>query len=124
MSKESRKGNGFAEDVANHIASKLGDERIERRVLHGTKDRGDIAGLIFRGRRVVVECKCCKAMELAQWVDEAEVERGNDDAEYGIVVHKRRGRGAKRVGENYVTMTLDTFLAMTAGGREFLYGDE
>lgn len=115
MSRESRKGNGFSEDVANYLASRLGDDRIERRVLHGTKDRGDIAGLLFRGRKVAVECKNCKDMRLSTWVDEAEEERGNDDAEFGIVVHKRKGRGAKRFGENYVTMTLDTYCAMTAG---------
>jgi len=123
MSRESRIGNGFAEQVANHLAEKLGDGRIERRVLHGTKDRGDIAGLLFRGRRVAVECKCCKKMELSTWVDEAEVERSNDDAEYGVVVHKRKGKGAKRFGENYVTMTLDTFCAMAAGGFDLLEGE-
>lgn len=123
MSRESRKGNGFAEDVANYLASRLGDGRIERRVLHGTKDRGDIAGLLFRGRKVAVECKNCKDMRLSTWVDEVEEERGNDDAEFGIVIHKRKGRGAKRFGENYVTMTLETYCAMTAGSHWHLNFD-
>jgi len=98
----------------------LGDGRIERRVNHGTKDRGDIAGLMVRKRRAVVECKCCKRMDLSGWVEEAETERANDDAEFGVVVHKRRGYGAKRMGGNYVTMTLETFAAIVAGAHELL----
>lgn len=124
MSKEGRKGNSFAEDVANYMAARLGDRRIERRVLHGTNDRGDIAGLMMRGKRVAVECKNHAKMELSTWVDEAEAERLNDHAEFGIVVHKRKGKGSKHFGENYVTMTLDTYLAMTAGSRWLLTFDE
>lgn len=115
MSKESRKGAKFEQQVAGHMSARLcGD--IERRVKNGMNDRGDISGLRVRGKRCVVECKCCKQMNLSGWLEEAEVERGNDDAEYGIVVHKRRGCGEKRFGENYVTMTLDTFLAILVGG--------
>ena len=121
MSKESRKGNAFAEIIARYSSVRLGDGRIERRVLHGTKDRGDIAGLLHRGRRVVMEVKCCKEMRLAKWSDETEIERLNDDAEYGVIAVKRRGCGLKNIGKTYVVMDLDTFLAMLAGGREFLY---
>ena len=123
MSREARKGSAFEQECSDYAAMRLGDGRIERRVKHGNKDRGDIAGLMFRGKRVVAECKCCKDMRLSEWVDEAEEERGNDDADFGIVIHKRRGRGAKRFGENYVTMTYDTFLAMAAGSPELLHGE-
>ena len=120
MSRESIKGNTFAEQVSNFLAKRLGEERIERRVLHGTKDRGDIAGLYVRGKRTVVECKNCKKMDLSGWIKEAEEERANDDAEFGIVCHKRKGFGEAKMGGNYVTMTLDMFLAMKVGGREYL----
>ena len=120
MSRESRKGNGFAEKVARHAARRLGDDRIERRVLHGTKDTGDIAGIRIRGKRTVVECKCCNKMDLSGWLKEAEEERANDDAEFGIVIHKRRGCGDKNFGGNYVTMTYDTLLGIIAGSMMLL----
>ena len=120
MSREARKGASFEEDTATWFASALGDDRIERRVKHGSNDRGDISGLRIRGKRTVVECKNCKRMDLATWVDEAETERANDDAEFGIVVHKRKGKGKAKFGENYATMTLETLAAIIAGGRDLL----
>lgn len=120
MSRESDKGNGFAQDVADYLATALGDDRIERRVNHGSNDKGDIAGVKVRGKRTVIECKCCKRMDLSGWVDEAETERNNDDSEFGVVVHKRRGYGKKRMGGNYVTMTLEMFAAIIAGAHELL----
>ena len=121
MSKESRKGAANEQAVADYLSDVLGED-IERRVKNGKNDRGDISGLYLGGKRVVMECKCCNRMELAQWVDEAEVERGNDDAEYAVVEHKRKGMGVKNAGEWYVTMKLETFAAIIAGGREFLNG--
>lgn len=120
MSKEMQKGRGFEQGTADYLASALDDDRIERRVKHGTNDRGDIAGLTIRGRRAVIECKNCKRMELSTWIDEAERERANDDADFGIVVHKRKGCGAKSFGGNYATMTLETLAAIIAGGKEYL----
>ena len=113
MSKSSRLGATFEQQVADYAAKRLGDKRIERRAKNGKNDRGDISGLMHLGKRVVAECKCCKRLELSGWLKEAETERGNDDAEYGIVIHKR-------FGGNFVTMTLDTYLAMCAGGFDLL----
>lgn len=124
MSMQAQKGATFEQDTADYLAAALGDDRIERRVKHGTNDRGDIAGLRIHGQRVVVECKNHRRMELAEWVDEAETERGNDDADYGIVIHKRRGCGKAKFGGNYVTMTLETFAAIVAGGRDLINGQD
>ena len=124
MSSQTQKGSTFEQDTADFLAAALGDDRIERRVKHGTNDRGDIAGLHIRGKRTVVECKNHKRMELAAWIDEAETERGNDDAEYAIVVHKRRGCGKARFGGNYATMTLETLAALIAGGRDLINGKD
>lgn len=124
MSMQAQKGATFEQDTSDYLAAALGDDRIERRVKHGTNDRGDIAGLRIHGKRVVVECKNHRRMELAEWVDEAEIERGNDDADYGIVVHKRRGCGKAKFGGNYVTMTLETFAAIAAGGRDLINGQD
>ena len=124
MSKEGRKGASFEQLVADYLAAALQDDRIERRVKHGTQDRGDIAGLRIRGKRAVVECKNHQRMELAAWLDEAERERGNDDAEFGIVVHKRKGCGTAKAGRNYVTTDLETFTAIIAGGRELINAEQ
>ena len=121
MSKESRKGALFEALAVEYMARRLGDDRIERRVMGGTNDRGDISGLRIRGKRLVVECKNHRRMELAEWVDEAEVERLNGDAECKCVLHQRKGCGEKSFGGNYVTMELDDLLAIIAGGRELLH---
>ena len=124
MSKEGRKGASFEQLVADYLAAALDDDRIERRVKHGTQDRGDIAGLRIRGKRAVVECKNHQRMELSAWLDEAERERGNDDAEFAIVVHKRKGCGVAKAGRNYVTMELETLAAIIAGGRELINAEQ
>ncbi len=109
VSKASKKGAGFERMVADYMAREL-RENIDRRVKYGAKDKGDIAGFSIGGWSCVVECKNQARMELSQWLDEAEAERENANASYGIVVHKRKGCGEARVGDTYVTMTLDTLL--------------
>ena len=80
--------------TAAYLAAMLNDDRIEVRARNGGKDRGDVGGVrSAHGARVVVECKDAATMTLGPWVREAEVERGNDDALAGLVVHKRRGVG-------------------------------
>lgn len=119
MSKQKQKGTAFERQVAEYLAARLGAD-IERRTTAGIHDRGDIAGVFFRGLPVVVECKNCTRMELPKWLNEAEVERGNADAEFGLVVHKRKGTGEKSFGDTYVTMTLETLAAMIAGSHDLL----
>jgi hypothetical protein len=115
VSAASRKGQTFERLTANHLRVRLGDTRIDIRPKNGTNDRGDIGGVrTIRGADVVVEVKNRARMELAEWVDEAEVERGNADAGGAVVVHKRKGKGA--AGDQYVTMTLDTFTWLLEGG--------
>lgn len=115
-------GASFERLMADYFARVLGDDRIDRRVKTGAKDRGDIAGVRIRGRRVVIECKDYGGRhKLPEWLDEAETERGNDDAEYGIVAWKRRG--VADPAEQYITMTAETFVAMVAGGHELLGPD-
>lgn len=111
-------GTRFETLVAGYLRSALGDDRIERRRLAGAHDRGDLAGVRLRGREVVVECKDCTQQRMPEWLREAEAERGNADAAYGVVVSKRRGVGDP--AGQYVTMTLRTFAAMLAGGPELL----
>jgi hypothetical protein len=109
-------GTKFESDVVRYLRERLGDDRIERRAKSGSKDRGDIAGVrTALGERVVIECKDVARLNLSGWVDEADIERGNDDAAVGLVAHKRRGYGPAQMGSTYVTMTLDDLAALIAG---------
>lgn len=111
-------GTAFERQVAEYLASALDDDRIERRARNGAKDRGDIGGVRCVAGRVVIECKDVRTMALSAWVDEAETERGNDDAAVAAVAHKRSGKGGKSMGEQYVTMTLADFAVLLGGERE------
>jgi hypothetical protein len=109
-------GTAFESGQAAYMAAALGDDRIERRARTGAKDRGDIGGLRVHGRRVVVECKSStKAPALPQWTTEAHLEAGNDDALVGVVMHKRVG--VADPGKQWVSMTVDDFLALVSGQR-------
>jgi len=108
-------GASFERLVADYLAEALNDDRIDRRVKTGNKDRGDIGGVrTIRGGRVVIECKSVSRDNLPLWIREAEVERGNDDAVVGVVAHKRFGSGDP--AQQYVTMTLETFALLLEGG--------
>ena len=108
-------GSSFESLIASGLAELMGDDRIERRTKNGSKDRGDITGVkAIRGGRVVIECKDAARDKLSSWIRECEVERGNDDALIGVVAHKRRGSG--KAGEQYVSMTLQTFAILLEGG--------
>jgi hypothetical protein len=102
--------------VANFLAFRLADDRIERRTKNGSKDRGDITGVrMIGGGRVVIEVKNVSSkIDLPGWLREAEVERGNDDAVIGVVVHKRHG--SANPADQHVTMTLETFARLLEGG--------
>lgn len=105
MSANKAKGTRLERQAADYLAAQLNDDRIDRMPLHGKGDRGDIAGVrTVLGEKVTVECKNHNRLELAQWVKEAETERGNADAHAAVVIHKRRGKGDP--GDQYVTMTL------------------
>lgn len=122
MSRQRDKGTKFETQVVDYLARVLGDDRIEKRRGEGQNDRGDITGVLLRGKRVVLECKNHKSMKLSEWVDETECERGNDDAEFAFVVHHRKGCGEAKMGETYVTCTLENLAAVIAGARELLEG--
>ena len=95
------------------------DDRIERRRLTGAKDRGDISAVkVFRGGRMVLECKDAAgeyAGRLGSWVNEADTERGNDDAVACAVLVKRKGTRAP--GRQFVIMTADDLVALLTGDR-------
>lgn len=109
-----QKGATFERNIADYLAAHI-DDRIDRRVKNGAKDRGDIAGLRHMGHRIVLECKNTAKLALGGWATEAEVERGNDDALAGLIIHKRHGKG--RPEDQWVTLTLGELVALLTGTR-------
>lgn len=112
-------GARFEREVADYLSGVLGDDAIDKQVKCGSKDKGDVRGLFLAGKAVALECKEYRGEHhLPQWYREAERERGNKDAAYGVVVWKRKG--TTDPAEQHVSMTLRTFAAMLAGGPEYL----
>ena len=107
-------GAKFERTMADYLAAFV-DDRIDRRVKTGAKDRGDIGGLRHMTKRVVIECKDEATVKLGPWLREAEIERGNDDALAGIVMHKRHGNADP--GAQIVSMTALDFVALMTGDR-------
>ena len=107
-------GAKFERIMADYLAAFI-DDRIDRRVKTGANDRGDIGGLRHMSQRVVIECKDVAKMQLGPWLNEAEIERGNDDAIAGIVFHKRHG--VADPGAQIVSMTARDFVALMTGLR-------
>lgn len=107
-------GAAFERQIADYLAEQV-DDRIDRRVKTGAKDRGDIGGLRHMGHRITIECKNTARTQLATWAAEAETARGNDDALAGIIIHKRHGKG--QPAEQWVTLTLLDLVAILTGNR-------
>lgn len=109
-----QKGTSFERLIANYLM-KFWDDRIDRRVLGGATDKGDIANWRIGKHRLVAECKNVKVTNLTGWVKEAQQEAVNDGALAGVVIHKRRGTA--EAAEQFVTMTLDDFITILHASR-------
>ena len=97
-----RKGSQFERDVVRYL-QEHGFPDAERAYGAGRpEDVGDIANVTG----ICCEVKNHARLELAQWVDEAERERINTRQPFGVVIAKRRGKGA---AQSYVVMTLESF---------------
>lgn len=114
-------GASFETAVADYLAWALNDTRIERRHLSGVNDRGDITGVMVDGQRVVIECKNTARLSVAEHLREVDIERGNDDATFGVVVQKRHGIGVstlETVGQQLVIMTLEQYALLLNHGQQ------
>lgn len=109
-------GARFERIIADWLAFRLRDDRIDRRVKTGAKDRGDLTGIRTPlGGRVVAELKdYAGRVMVGPWLSEAAVEAGNDDAPVGVVIFKRRG--ISDPGQQGVLMTVETFARLIEGG--------
>lgn len=114
MSRAKAKGTAFETLIVTALQQHLGPE-VCRRTTSGAKDRGDVHGLYIRGLRTVAELKNTKATQLGAHWNEVEVERGHDDADVGILVHKRHGKG--QALDQWVTLTVRELLTIMTGTR-------
>jgi hypothetical protein len=80
-----QKGTAFERLIADYLRRYW--PYADRAPLTGNKDRGDISGT----PGLVWECKNAKTIKLSEWLEEAETERANAEADLGILVVKRRG---------------------------------
>lgn len=116
-SKSKRKGTVMETGVLRYLRLRFEDDErtIRRVVLHGSMDEGDIHGLSYRGGKIVLEVKNCRKYEPKEWLRQAERERANADADYGVVVFHVNGIGLGNMGEQGVLMTLETFCKLIGG---------
>lgn len=120
MSKSKEKGTWLESKVRDYLREKLPFMDIDRMPLKGSKDEGDIKGFTIRGLKCVLECKNRVKLSLSEWMDEAEEEMANADAEFAFVVFKRKGVGERNIGKTYVLTTLENLAAIAAGSRELM----
>lgn len=115
-------GSRFERTVADYLAEQLADDAIDRQVKNGSKDLGDIRGVKLCGLPVAVECKdYAGKSDLPKWYREAEAERENKGAAFGVVAWKRRGTADP--AEQHVSMTLGTFAAILKAAKGETIGD-
>lgn len=74
MSKQKTKGTAFETAVTRYLRKVLDDPTIDRMVLHGSADEGDIKGVQFLGRDIVIECKDTRTLNLTEHLREAQIE--------------------------------------------------
>lgn len=112
-SRQSAKAAGarFERHIADYLRDNL-DDRIDRTIRTGAKDRGDIANVRdSHNRRITIECKDYGGrLQPPQWLREVETERHNDNAHAGIIIAKRKG--TTNPGHQYVLTDLDTLIAL------------
>lgn len=107
-----QRGTGF-ESLIRDFLQEAWSPIIERMPLSGSADRGDLSNFRVGGKQqylIAWELKNRTRMSLSEWVREAQAEAKNYGAVAGVACHKRKGKGA--AAEQFVTMTLEDFLAI------------
>lgn len=129
MGRTKPKDLGTAYETANvaYARERTGDERIERRAQHGSRDMGDVYGIRAHGHEGIMECKRVERVSdalLDRFKEQALNERDNADADFVLLSVWRRGKGyqtrdgkaPKSFGENVCYVTIEDLLKI-AGGR-------
>ncbi len=107
-----RKGTAFESELLGYLQARgMRDLRgpdpaqLHRRVLTGNLDRGDIGG--WTGW--TMEAKNTNSANWAIWSDEAEKERKNDGADYGLLIVRRR---MKVIEKAYAVLPLEQMVTL------------
>jgi hypothetical protein len=82
-----RKGTGAETAIVGALID-AGWPHAERRALHGSTDKGDVAGL----PGVCIEAKAEKTYDIQGWLREVQVEQANANADVGVCWFKLRGK--------------------------------
>ena len=112
-----KKGPLFEKMIVEDLRRTFGDS-IERRVMGGKNDRGDGAGVFWRGREFVIEAKNVTQLRPKKWFDELEAECGNADTDMGAIVFHRAGVGEKHMDDQGVLMTYGTLKKLLGATEE------
>ena len=110
-----KRGPLFEKQGVEYLNASFDTNSIERRVMGGTKDRGDVSGVFFQGKPFVVEVKNVKTLRPKQYFAELETEWGNADTDLGAIVFHRDGYGEKHMGGQGVLMTYETLVKLLGG---------
>lgn len=92
-----RRGTAVEVKVRDYMRDALGQPGIDRQPLRGTRDQGDLAGLVVHGFSAVVEVKADRDMrpsDLAEYRRQTIAERENARADVGVLVTWRYQHGA------------------------------
>lgn len=109
MSAAKRKGSIFEAQVVGYLREH-GFPQAERRVMGGSRDRGDVAGV----PDWVMELKATRALDLAGALREAAVGARHAGVGRYAAVLKRRQHG---VADSYVVMPFHLFAELLAQGQ-------
>lgn len=124
MNRSKKRGTAFETALVRWLQERLGDERIERRALHGSKDMGDIYGLVCHGNAEgIVEAKAHATVTpslVSEWQRQTEDEQANACADFALLAIKTPGVGQKSLGRTRVRMTTSSLLAIS--GVAWLHG--
>lgn len=104
------RGTRFEREVVDFLAPMFDTQRLPRT---GSKDEGDVE-VRFSNFRLIIEAKNHKALSLADWIKQADVEADNREAKINVpcvpvVFAKRRGKSA---ANSYVVMDAEQFVAL------------
>ena len=127
VSRSKQKGTTMETWTVRYLAWALQDTRIDRMSLHGTRDKGDLIGVMHHGHPVCVEVKDTKTPDYEAHWQEVETEMGNMDTEYGVLVQHRKGYAVKSLtgmGCQMAIMTpymLDKFIEDLSATAQLVY---
>lgn len=107
------KDNGTAAETAVvRYLQANGWPHAERRALRGDLDAGDITGTPGICWEVKARNRPYSDEQIAGWLVETEVERGNAKAAVGVLVLRRAGFSAARAGSWWAVLPADDFAAL------------